>query len=156
MFTKRMNVHFVNNFIYLCTHKTVFMKSNSFKIWNVLKIVIAIFMIYAGAQHFIKPTFFMPFVPTFLPLKTMIIYVSGAAEILLGIMLFLKKYAKFGALGIFILLILFLPIHIWDVFSETPAIGSKQAAFIRLPIQFLLIFIIYKIKKTISKNKQTS
>ncbi len=151
-----MNVRFVNIFIYICTHKTIFMKSNTLKIWNVLKIVIAIFMIYAGAQHFIKPTFFMPFVPVFLPLKTVIIYVSGAAEILLGTMLLLKKYAKFGALGIFILLILFLPIHIWDVFSETPAIGSKQAAFIRLAIQFLLIFIVYKIKKTISKNKQTS
>jgi len=131
------------------------MKSNSLKIWNVLKIVIALFMIYAGAQHFIKPTFFMPFVPAFLPLKTTIIYVSGAVEILLGAMLFLKKYAKFGALGMFILLILFLPIHIWDVFSETPAIGSKQAALIRLPIQFLLIFITWKIKNSISENKQT-
>ena len=150
-----MNVRFVNNFIYICTHKAVFMKSNSLKIWNVLKIVIALFMIYAGAQHFIKPTFFMPFVPAFLPLKTTIIYVSGAVEILLGAMLFLKKYAKFGALGMFILLILFLPIHIWDVFSETPAIGSKQAALIRLPIQFLLIFITWKIKNSISENKQT-
>jgi len=150
-----MNVRFVNTFIYICTHKAVFMKSNSLKIWNVLKIVIALFMIYAGAQHFIKPTFFMPFVPSFLPLKTSIIYVSGAVEILLGAMLFLKKYAKFGALGMFILLILFLPIHIWDVFSETPAIGSKQAALIRLPIQFLLIFITWKIKNLISENKQT-
>ena len=112
-------------------------------------------MIYAGAQHFIKPTFFMPFVPAFLPLKTTIIYVSGAVEILLGAMLFLKKYAKFGALGMFILLILFLPIHIWDVFSETPAIGSKQAALIRLPIQFLLIFISWKIKNSIFQNKHT-
>ena len=131
------------------------MKSNSIKIWNVLKIVIAIFMIYAGAQHFIKPTFFMPFVPAFLPLKTTIIYVSGAVEILLGTMLFLKKYAKFGAFGILILLILFLPIHIWDVISQTPAIGSKQAAFIRLPIQFILIFIVWKIKNSISQNKKT-
>jgi uncharacterized membrane protein len=97
----------------------------------------------------------MPFVPAFLPLKTTIIYVSGAVEILLGTMLFLKKYAKFGALGILILLTLFLPIHIWDVISQTPAIGSKQAAFIRLHIQFILIFIVWKIKKSISQNKKT-
>ncbi|WP_111707230.1 DoxX family protein [Lutibacter citreus] len=131
------------------------MKTNSLKIWNVLKILIAIFMIYAGAQHFIKPTFFMPFVPAFLPLKLAIIYISGAVEIVLGAMLLLKKYAKLGALGIFILLILFLPIHIWDVFSETPAIGSKQAAYIRLPIQFILIYIVWKIKNSISQNKKT-
>jgi uncharacterized membrane protein len=132
------------------------MKSNSLKIWTILKFVIAIFMIYAGAQHFIKPAFFMPFVPAFLPLKTSIIYISGAVEILLGAMLFLKKYSKFGALGIIILLIVFLPIHIWDVFSQTPAIGSKQAAFIRLPIQFILIYIVWRIKISISQSKKTS
>ena len=131
------------------------MKSNALKIWNVLKIVMALFMIYAGAQHFIKPDFFTPFVPVFSPLKTTIIYLSGAVEILLGLLLLIKKYAKFGALGILILLLLFLPIHIWDVFSETPAIGSKQAAFIRLPIQFLLIFIVWKVKNSISQNKPT-
>ena len=150
-----MNVRFVNIFIYICTHKTLFMKLTSLKVLNILKIIIALFMIYAGVQHFIKPDFFMPFVPAFLPLKTSIIYVSGAIEILVGLLLFIKKHSNFGAIGILILLILFLPIHIWDVFSETPAIGSKQAALIRLPIQFLLIFIVWKIKKSISQNKQT-
>ena len=102
-----------------------------------------------------KPDFFMPFVPAFLPLKTSIIYVSGAIEILVGLLLFIKKYSNFGAIGILILLIFFLPIHLWDIFSQSPAIGSKQAALIRLPIQFLLIFIVWKIKKSISQNKQT-
>ncbi|UMB53003.1 hypothetical protein MKD41_11735 [Lutibacter sp. A64] len=131
------------------------MKMNSLKIWNVLKIVIAVFMIYAGAQHFIKPSFFMPFVPAFLTFKLAIIYISGAVEIIVGAMLFFKKYSKLGALGILILLILFLPIHIWDVFSSAPAIGSKQAALIRLPIQFLLIFVVWKIKNSIFKNNKT-
>jgi uncharacterized membrane protein len=128
------------------------MKSKTFKIWNILKIVIALFMIYAGIQHFLKPAFFMPFVPEFLPLKTTIIYASGVAEILVGVLLLIKKYAKIGAIGILVLLFLFLPIHIWDVFSETPAIGSQKAALIRLPIQFLLIFIVWKIKNSVSIN----
>lgn len=129
------------------------MKKYGSKIWNVLIIPIAIFMIYAGAQHFLNPEFYMPFVPAFLPLKTTIIYVSGGIEILLGILLFIKKYSKYAASGLLILLLLFLPIHIWDVFSETPAIGSKQAALIRLPMQFLLIFIVWKVKNSISQNK---
>ena len=128
------------------------MKSKTFKIWNILKIVIALFMIYAGIQHFLKPAFFMPFVPEFLPLKTTIIYASGVAEILVGVLLLIKKYAKICAIGILVLLFLFLPIHIWDVFSETPAIGSQKAALIRLPIQFLLIFIVWKIKNSVSIN----
>ena len=128
------------------------MKSKTLKIWNILKIVIAFFMIYAGIQHFIKPNFFIPFVPDFLPLKTTIIYASGVAEILVGVLLLIKKYAKIGAIGILVLLFLFLPIHIWDVFAEVPAIGSQKAALIRLPIQFLLIFIVWKIKNSVSNN----
>lgn len=128
------------------------MKSKKSKIWNILKIVIAVFMIYAGIQHFLKPAFFMPFVPEFLPLKTTIIYASGVAEILVGALLLSKKYAKIGAIGVLVLLFLFLPIHIWDVFAEAPAIGSKKAALIRLPIQFLLIFIVWKIKNSASIN----
>jgi uncharacterized membrane protein len=120
------------------------------KIWNISKIVIAIFMIFAGVQHFLKPAFFTPFVPEFLHLKTTIVYVSGVAEILAGVLLLIKKYAKTGAIGVLVLLILFLPIHIWDVFAKVPAIGSQKAALIRLPIQFLLIFIVWKIKNSVS------
>ena len=126
------------------------------KFWNILKIIIALFMIYAGIQHFVKPDFFLPFVPKFLPLKTTIVYVSGIAEILVGLLLLIKKYAKIGAIGTLILLFLFLPIHIWDVFAEAPVIGSRKAALIRLPIQFLLIFIVWKIKNNVSTKNVTN
>ncbi|MCG8206805.1 hypothetical protein J2Q01_04930 [Tenacibaculum finnmarkense genomovar finnmarkense] len=110
-------------------------------------------MIFGGVQHFIKPTFYLPFVPTFLPFPIMIIYLSGILEIGLGILLFLDtKYAKLGALGIFYLMLLFLPVHIWDVFSATPAIGSHTAALIRLPFQFLCIAWAWKIHKEISSS----
>ncbi|MCD8447629.1 DoxX family protein [Tenacibaculum finnmarkense] len=126
-------------------------KKNRF--WNVLKIILAVFMMFGGVQHFIKPTFYLPFVPTFLPFPIMIIYLSGILEIGLGILLFLDtKYAKLGALGIFYLMLLFLPVHIWDVFSATPAIGSHTAALIRLPFQFLCIAWAWKIHKEISSS----
>lgn len=125
--------------------------NQSLNIWSVLKIVFALFMIYAGVQHFLKPDFFVPFVPKFLPFKLAVVYISGVFEIGFGMLLFFKKYAKMAALGIFVLLLLFLPIHIWDVISETPVIGSKTAAWIRLPIQFLLIFLIWKIKNNSAK-----
>lgn len=147
-----MNVHFVKFITYICTLQNVLMKSKTPKIWNILKIVIAVFMMFAGIQHFIKPNFFVPFVPEFLPLKTFIVYASGFVEVLVGALLLNKKYAKIGAIGVLILLFLFLPIHIWDVFAEAPAIGSKTAALIRLPIQFLLIFIVWKIKNSVSTN----
>ncbi len=102
-------------------------------------------MIYAGSQHFFKTEFFNAYVPDFLIYKTFIIYGSGIVELFLGLLLILPKYAAKAALGIFILMLLFLPIHIWDVFTETPAIGSHEAALIRLPIQLVLIALSYKL-----------
>lgn len=111
-------------------------------------------MIYGGVQHFVKPDFYLPFVPFFLPYPMAVIYVSGIIEIVLCFALLLnKKYAKWGALGVLTLMILFLPIHIWDVFSETPAIGSHNAALMRLPIQFVLIALSWKVYSILSFKK---
>jgi len=115
-------------------------------LWTAVRIIFAIFMAYAGVQHFLKPEFYIPFVPSFLPFTTAIIYVSGIIEIVLGLMLFVPKYSKLGATGIMLLMLVFLPIHIWDVFSDTPAIGSHQAALVRLPVQLLFIAIAWKLK----------
>jgi uncharacterized membrane protein len=120
-------------------------------VWIVIRVLFSIFMIFSGVQHLLKPGFYIPFVPSFLPFTTAIIYGSGILEIILGIMLIIPKYAKQGALGILLLMLIFLPIHVWDVFSATPAIGSHQAALIRLAVQFLLIALAWKIKDTVSK-----
>ncbi len=128
------------------------MKNTSNKIWTGVKILFAIFMIMGGVQHFLKPDFYLPFVPDFLPLKIEVIYLSGLIEIALGIFLLVKKYTRMAALGIFLLMILFLPIHIWDVFSNTPAIGTHKAALIRLPVQFLFMAIAWKIKQFAESN----
>jgi len=42
-------------------------------------------------------------------------------------------------------MMLFLPIHIWDFTKKQPVIGSKKLAFIRIPIQFLLMYLSYLI-----------
>lgn len=111
----------------------------------VIRIAFATFMVFAGIQHFLKPEFYIPFVPSFLPFTLAIIYLSGCLEVVLGFLLFIPKYVKIGAMGILLLMLMFLPIHIWDVFSNTPAIGSQQAALIRLPVQLLFIAIAWKL-----------
>jgi uncharacterized membrane protein len=78
---------------------------------------------------------------------------TGIVELALGIALLLKRYRQHAAFGVFILMLLFLPLHFLDVFKEQPAIGSKTIALIRLPIQFLLIYCAWYIYKT--KKQQT-
>ncbi len=109
------------------------------------------FMIFGGVNHFRHPAMYLPFVPEFLP-ANFINLGSGIIEIILGIGVFIPQFRQKAAYGIFILMIIFLPLHVWDVFRENPAIGSHQIALIRLPIQFLLIFIGWFISKK-SKSK---
>ena len=82
------------------------------------------------------------FIPDFLP-KLAINYIFGLLEFLLGLGVFFDTTIKNAAIGIFILLLIFLPIHIWDATKVRPAIGSKKIAFIRIPLQFVLMYCTY-------------
>lgn len=115
-------------------------------VYLILKISLAIFLIYGGFNHFNNPEFYNGFIPDFLP-KLAINYIYGIIEIGLAIGLFINGYKRKSAYGIFLLMITFMPIHIWDAFKENPAIGSKTAAYIRILVQFLFIgwaWVIYK------------
>lgn len=118
------------------------------KIWYVVKILLALFITYAGIQHFINPDFFLKVIPPFLmDLGYPIVYISGVIEIVIGLLLFTNKYQKMGALSFMWLMIFFLPLHIWDVFAENPFTGSQNNALIRLVMQFVLIGLPWKLAK---------
>jgi len=103
-----------------------------------LTILFGLFLIFSGISHFRKPDMYFPFIPDFLP-QHIINYVAGIIEIILGFGVFVPKVKAHATFGILLLMIVFLPLHIADVFKETPAIKSHQLAFIRLPIQLVLI-----------------
>ena len=112
----------------------------------ITSILLALLMIVSGFYHLWKPEFYVPIVPSFLPFPLGIVYLSGIVELLLGIAtLFLnQKYTKYGLFGIFILMVIFLPIHIGDALKEQPVIGSSTAAYVRLAFQFVLIWLSWK------------
>ena len=111
-----------------------------------LTFLFALIMILGGAMHFINPEMYDPFIPDFLP-KDLVIYASGVLEIMVGIAAMIPRYRSLGTLGILLLMLAFLPLHIMDVFSDQPAIGSHQRALIRLPIQFVFILWAWFINK---------
>lgn len=117
----------------------------------ILTILFALFMIFGGINHFLKPDMYLPFIPTGLPVLV-IIYLSGVIEIALGVGALIPKTRTWSTLGILLLMIAFLPLHVIDVFKENPAVGSHKVALIRLPMQFVLIawaWFIYKKSKTV-------
>ena len=116
--------------------------------WFVVKIILALFIIYAGAQHFINPDFFLKVIPPFLmKFGYPIVYISGVIEIAIGLLMLTNKYQRIGALSFMWLMLFFLPLHIWDVFAENPFTGNQQNALIRLVMQFVLIGLPWKLGK---------
>lgn len=112
----------------------------------VLTFLFGAVMIFAGVSHFSKPAMFFPFIPDFLP-QAAINYLAGLLEIAVGIGTFIPRFRSLAVLGIFVMMLVFLPLHVIDVFKENPAIGSHQVVLVRLPIQFVLIawaWFIYK------------
>ena len=105
---------------------------------QILTILFALFMISAGVYHFVNPTMYLPFITASLPGHA-VIYMSGIAEMGVGVAALIPNTKHWGTLGILILMIAFLPLHIIDVFKDNPAIGTHQLALTRLPIQFVLI-----------------
>lgn len=114
--------------------------------WVIISILLAVLMMVSGIYHLWNPQFYIPIVPKYLPFSLAIVYLSGIVELLLGIVtLFLnQKYTKYGLLGIFILMVIFLPLHISDALKDKPVIGSHTVANIRLVFQFLLIWLSWK------------
>ena len=108
------------------------------KLKLILTFLFGAFMLFGGINHFTKPDMYNPFIPDFLP-KVVVNYLTGIAEILVGIGAFIPQTRAYATQGILIMMLIFLPLHIMDVFKETPAIGNHQTALIRLPVQFLFI-----------------
>lgn len=97
-------------------------------------------LIGSAAGHIFSPEISTGFIPEFLP-ATPVHILTAIVEALLGVGLLIPRYRKHAFLGVFILMIAFLPLHVIDLFREAPVIGSEMAAIIRVIVQIGLILI---------------
>jgi len=102
----------------------------------------AVFIL-AGIAHFTQTLEFQLFLPNWVPQKYMVVLGSGVLEIVLGILMLTKHFRTMAAMGILVLLVLYLPLHIYDLTRFIPQIGSKTMAWIRLPLQLVMIWMAY-------------
>ncbi len=117
---------------------------------SILIIISSIFYTIVGVKHFIEPDYFLSIIPPYLPFHIELIYISGFFEILFGLMILFPKYRYYGSIGLILLLIAIFPANIYLAQNKEAqeAIGaSQQIAIWRLPIQGILIWIAYWIRK---------
>jgi uncharacterized membrane protein len=109
---------------------------------TVLKWVLGLFFIGAGVMHFTNEPFYLKLMPDYIPseLHRPAVVVSGIFEALLGSLLLVPATTRLAAWGIIALLIAVFPANIYAFQHSEELFGvSKQAHFIRLPLQAVLI-----------------
>ncbi len=112
-----------------------------------LRYVMGLLYVVAGVSHFLAPRAFERVVPPRLPRPKALVYVSGAAEVLLGVGVLFERTRRLSAWGIIALLIAVFPANVYTVTDDVAAElvperfadAARIAAWVRLPIQAVLI-----------------
>ncbi|HSM63042.1 MAG TPA: MauE/DoxX family redox-associated membrane protein [Gillisia sp.] len=107
-------------------------------------ILMAVMYIVTGLFHFIKPKAYLRIMPRYLPSPKLLVYLSGIAEITLGVALFFPETKDLASYGIILMLLIFLLVHFYMLSSKKAGAGIPVwMLLLRLPLQFVLIWWAY-------------
>ncbi|QCC49904.1 DoxX family protein [Halapricum salinum] len=99
----------------------------------------------AGVAHFLSPSMFARIVPPQLPRPRALVYLSGIAEIVLGVGVLFERTRNVSAWGIVALLVAVFPANVYMATSDEldlpGPVGnvSDAALWARLPLQAVLV-----------------
>jgi uncharacterized membrane protein len=107
---------------------------------GVLFFSMVLFYLAAGSWHFIHPQFYIKIMPPWLPQPLQLVYISGACEIVLALLLIPRLTRTTAAWGIIVLLFAVFPANIQMMLNYYRADDPfLWAAILRLPLQLVLI-----------------
>lgn len=102
--------------------------------------IMALLYIMAGLNHFRIPRTYLKIIPPYLPNPKLLNQLSGAAEVILGLLLVLPNMTNYAAWGIIILLIAVFPANLFMFQNRKASFGiPKWILLLRLPLQIVLI-----------------
>ena len=106
--------------------------------------LLAIAFIGVGVMHFTNADFFVNIMPPYLPWHLALVYISGFFEILGGAGLLIPKLRRAAGWGLIALMIAVFPANIHMAMNpdQFPDI-SPTALYVRLPIQFVMIAVVW-------------
>ena len=108
----------------------------------VLRWVLTVFMVGAGANHFVMPDTYVAMIPPSLPAPLALVYISGVAELAGGLGLILPATRRLAGWGIIALLLAVFPANLHMAIHHLPLGGHvvpAWALWARLPLQLVLI-----------------
>lgn len=101
----------------------------------------------AGLYHFVNPKFYLKIMPPYLPGHEFFVAVSGVAEVILGVLLFIPATRSWAAWGIILLLIAVFPANLYMAYGDQFQAISPWIRWGRLPIQLVLIWWAFQYTK---------
>ncbi len=108
----------------------------------ILRWVLTVFLVAAGANHFIATPTYLGMMPALLPAPLALVYISGVAEILCGLGLILPATRRFAAWSSIALFVAIMPANVNMAVNHLP-LGTSEvptwALWARLPLQLVLI-----------------
>lgn len=111
-------------------------------------IIMAAIYIIAGINHFWNPAIYINIMPPWLPEHKLLVAISGAFEIVLGVLLLFPSTQRQAAWGIILLLIAVFPANIQMMINYwNESNPMLWIAILRLPLQIVLIRWAYAFTK---------
>jgi len=114
---------------------------------RVMRAVLAATMVGIGLLHFVAGDIFIQIVPPFLPWPLALVWISGACEIALGVLLLPPVTRRYAGLLLVALYVAVFPANIYMAMNNVQVNGlptwltqpSQLALWLRLPLQLGLI-----------------
>ncbi len=109
---------------------------------RVLRLALVALMVFVGISHFVVPDFFSVMVPPQLPSPFLLVLISGAAEIALGLGLLHPRLRPRAGQGLIALYIAVFPANVYMALAEVPLAGIPTQPWMlwaRLPLQAVFI-----------------
>lgn len=97
----------------------------------------------SGALHLIDPALFTSIVPHFLPLPTLLVYASGAAELVCAVGLWRRE--RWAGIAAAVLLVLIWPANVQDAVTAQLhgyGLATQVLTWIRVPVQLPLVWFV--------------
>ena len=113
---------------------------------NVQPYIIGVLFILTGALHFVRPRMYEAIVPSYLPNAHLLVLISGVFEVLGGIGVLLPATRVAAGWGLIALLLAVFPANV-SMATEAArfrSVAPAWALWARLPLQFFLIWWVYK------------
>lgn len=112
------------------------------------------FLLLAGVMHFVNPEFFNDIVPPWLPPnESFWTYLSGVAEVAIGVALLRPSSRRNGAIAAIWLFVGVYPANIYMTWDwRNREVSEQIVSWARLPLQFILIWWAWRIATTAKKE----